>query len=124
MTMDKREERVVNEVKDLFVGKLEEVTKKGTVNLTDAKAMLDVFCLLQKIRDYEMECCNDLQNEGDGSFAMTRSMPRGHYMNRGWSGHSINDRMVNALEKMYDDAPTEHERDVLTEWIRKIKMSV
>lgn len=38
----------------------------------------------------------------------------------GYSGHSIKDRMVASLEKMYDDAQTEHERNLVDNWIRRI----
>ena len=38
----------------------------------------------------------------------------------GYSGHSIKDRMVAQLEKMYDEAQTDHERQVVNDWIRRI----
>ena len=43
---------------------------------------------------------------------------------RGYSGHSIKDRMIAQLEKMYDDAQTEHERQVVNDWIRRIDNEV
>ena len=39
---------------------------------------------------------------------------------RGYSGHSIKDRMVAQLEKMYDEAQSDHERQVVNDWIRRI----
>lgn len=41
----------------------------------------------------------------------------------GRSNHSIKDRMVDSLERMYDEAQTDHERGMLDEWIRKIEAS-
>lgn len=38
----------------------------------------------------------------------------------GYSGHSIKDRMVAQLEKMYDEAQSDHERQVVNDWIRRI----
>ncbi len=38
----------------------------------------------------------------------------------GYSGHSIKDRMIAQLEKMYDEAQTEHERSLVDNWIRRI----
>lgn len=38
----------------------------------------------------------------------------------GYSGHSIRDRMVAKLEEMYDQAGTEHERQVVDDWIRRL----
>ena len=54
-----------------------------------------------------------------------RSRTTGRYMSRdmGRSNHSIKDRMVDSLERMYDEAKTDHERGMLDEWIRKIEAS-
>ena len=38
----------------------------------------------------------------------------------GYSGHSIKDRMIAQLEKMYDEAQTEHERQTVNDWIRRL----
>lgn len=40
---------------------------------------------------------------------------------RGYSGHSIKDRMVSQLEAMYDEAQTEHKRQMVDEWIKRIE---
>lgn len=38
----------------------------------------------------------------------------------GYSGHSIKDRMIAKLEEMYDEASTDHERQVVNEWIDRL----
>lgn len=38
----------------------------------------------------------------------------------GYSGHSIKDRVIAQLEKMYDEAQTEHERQTVSDVIRQI----
>lgn len=38
----------------------------------------------------------------------------------GYSGHSIKDRMVAKLESMYDEAKTDHERQIIDEWINRL----
>lgn len=51
----------------------------------------------------------------------TRRFYDGSYgRSNGYSGHSIRDRMVSQLEKMYDEAQTEHERQTVNEWIRRL----
>ena len=40
--------------------------------------------------------------------------------NDNYSGHSIKDRMIDQLEKMFDEAKTEHERQVVQEWIDRL----
>ena len=37
------------------------------------------------------------------------------------TGHSINDRMIDRLERMYDEAQSDHERDVIGTWIDRIR---
>lgn len=79
-------------------------------------------------RTYRVEGSYDNQNDGM-SRARGRSRTTGRYMSRdsaydmGRSNHSIKDRMVDSLERMYDEAATEHERNVVDEWIRKIESS-
>lgn len=41
--------------------------------------------------------------------------------NDGYSGHSINDRMIDALERMMDTAKTEHERETVRKRIEEIR---
>lgn len=39
---------------------------------------------------------------------------------RGMSGHSIKDRMIDRLERMMDEAQTDHERQTVQEWIDRL----
>ena len=60
------------------------------------------------------------------SYERGRSPVTGRYISNGsyehgYSGHSIKDRMIARLEDMYDDAKTEHERQVVSETIQKIQ---
>lgn len=41
--------------------------------------------------------------------------------NNGYSGHSIQDRMVDRLERMMDEAQSEHERQTVREWINRLR---
>ena len=41
--------------------------------------------------------------------------------NSGYSGHSIQDRMIDQLERMIDEAKTEHERQTVKDWIRRLR---
>ena len=47
--------------------------------------------------------------------------PYSRNQENGYSGHSIKDRMIDALEKMYDTAQTEHERQTVNDWIRLLE---
>lgn len=60
------------------------------------------------------------------SYRRGRSAETGRYVSRGYdnySGHSIDDRMIAAIEDMYDDAKTDHERQKIDTAIRMIRQS-
>lgn len=68
----------------------------------------------------------DMRNGSYGNDPyMRESYRRGSYgresFERGYSGHSIKDRMVSQLEAMYDEAQTDHERQMVDEWIKRIE---
>lgn len=79
-------------------------------------------------RTYRVEGSYENQN-GGMSRARGRSRTTGRYMSRdsaydmGRSNHSIKDRMVDSLERMYDEAVTEHEKATIDDWIHKIESS-
>lgn len=74
--------------------------------------------------------------QGGNSSRRGRSARTGRYVSRdgrsygedyydsydgGTSGHSITDRMIDQIERMYDSAKTEHERKELDKWITRIE---
>lgn len=121
---------------------LEKVVNAGTVSPTEVKTITDAVRLMLKLKEYEEW---DGKESGEGySYRRGRSATSGRYMSRdnapmyhmegdsrryydgayrdtGYSGHSIKDRMVDSLERMYDEAQTEHERKTLDEWIGRIE---
>lgn len=42
-------------------------------------------------------------------------------MSRGYSGHSIHDRMIAALEDVYGDAKNQHEENEIQAWIDRLR---
>ena len=53
--------------------------------------------------------------------ASTRRYYDGTSTRGSYSGHSIQDRMVDCLERMMDEAQTEHERETVNQWIKRLK---
>lgn len=41
--------------------------------------------------------------------------------NSGYSGHSIQDRMIDQLERMMNEAQSDYERQTVQDWIRRLK---
>ena len=123
---------------------MDRIIAAKTMNPQDVKIMDDAIELMLKTK--ELEGCfeeNEYNSYSDGySMRRGRSMTTGRYVSRdsmpdgystrrsyrdpydyGYSGHSINDRMVSKLEDMYDEAKNEHERQVVDEWINRISSS-
>lgn len=119
------DEKVMKEVDDLaenVAKELKKINAKPEMSQTDLKAAMDALCVLEKIEK--------IQNGGDDeSFASHRSYTRmrnpmnGRFMDRdrGYSGHSIHDRMVAALEDLYDQAKTDYDRETITNGIQMIR---
>lgn len=68
------------------------------------------------VRSYDEGNSNRYYDEG----ASTRRYYDANNHN-GYSGHSIQDRMIDQLERMIDEAKTEHERQTVKDWIRRLK---
>lgn len=78
----------------------------------------------------------NISYDSGNSYRRGRSATTGRYVSRdsaphaegyssrrfydGYSGHSIKDRMIAQLEKIYDEAQTEHERQILNDEIRRL----
>ena len=43
-----------------------------------------------------------------------------YYDSSGYSGHSIKDRMIARLEEMFDEAQSEHEKQVVQDWLDRL----
>lgn len=57
----------------------------------------------------------------DGSMPEQAPSEYMSFSNDGSSRHSINDRIVDQLERMMDSAGSEYERNVLSGWIAKVE---
>ena len=55
-----------------------------------------------------------------GSYDSSHRYYDGGSRNSGYSGHSKRDRMIAALEEMYDNAQTNHEREFVQEWLERL----
>lgn len=121
---------------------LERIINAGTISPTEVKTVTDAVCLMLKLKEYEE--WDEREDDRGYSTGRGRSATTGRYMSRdmeprrrtegnsrryydgsyrgdGYSGHSIKDRMVDHLERMYDEAQTDHERATLDEWINRIE---
>ena len=101
----------------------------------EVKTLLSVMCKLLELEEpedmgasYRSYSYDRMPTE---STRRARSARTGRFVSRdswdsranrgGYSGHSIKDRMIDQIERLYDGASTEHERAELSRWIDRIE---
>lgn len=120
----------INAKGDLTPSEVDSVYKISNImeKSTKAAKMLG----LMDGEDYDYGYSGEYPDMRGNSYARGRSSVTGRYVSRdygmprymgGQSGHSIDDRMIDALERMMDSATTEHERRRIQEQINQIRMS-
>ena len=134
-------EKELNRLKEMLEDELGKITKKGDITPAELENATKAVCLIEKIRELEGSMDNEhsegysnaryprMHYGGDfdeySGYNHSRSPHTGRYVVRGsygdYSGHSINDRMVAKLEEMYDEAKTDHERETVETWIRRLR---
>lgn len=139
--MDEQLNKSLGMLKDALNEEIKKVTKKNDITPVELENMTKTLCLIEKIKMIE-EGAEYWGNEEGRSYGTMpdyrdgwsygysgrrmRSPSTGRYTSGtsygpGYSGHSIKDRMVAKLEEMYDEAKTEHERQIVDEWINRLR---
>lgn len=133
-------DKTITDLKDLLMEEIKKLTKKNDlspVELENADKALKLICKIEKME--RGEYADDDEGYSSRNYWISsydhpmryydnrngnQSYARGRYSSRSYdnnySGHSIKDRMVSQLESMYDEAKTEHERQIVDEWIKRI----
>ena len=122
---------VVNDTKDLVLRELKEFNTKKNVAPNEWQNFSIAVDILEKcMKICHMEKENDYMayEERTGGAPM-HHMPMDSYNYNPHTGmrysrrtgHSINDRMIDRLERMYDEAQSDHEREVIGSWIDRIR---
>ncbi len=125
--------KTTGEFKKLVEKELDKMIQKGDLSSSELKTALDAFCLLEKIG--RVEYMDEYEEEeGSSGYYMPRYTPRGDmgyarrgsyghdgYYDRGRSGHSIKDRMIDRLESMMDEAQTDYERQTIMKYIDSMR---
>lgn len=136
-------DKVLNDLKEMLEDELKKITKKNDISPAELDNATKAVCLIEKIRKLENPDYGEGYAEGyaegrgympdprymyedrsgmtNGSYARGRSPVTGRYISRGYSGHSIKDRMIAKLEDMYDEAKTDHEKQTVDMWIKRLE---
>lgn len=143
--LNKALEKAIDSLEDIIKG----LTRKDNMTPADLEHLSKTICTIERIKNIQRE--NDGGEYSENSYRRGRSRTTGRYMSRdgnsggyydssnnsnrgyydgnssryydssGYSGHSIKDRMIARLEEMFDEAQSEHERQVVQEWIDRLR---
>lgn len=122
---------------EVVVKELDSIISKGTMSVGELKIAFDAVCLLMKIAELEDKIDGgNMFDEGysernswpnQSSYSQMRNPSNGRFMTGGRmfdskrSGHSIEDRMIEALEGMMDIAKNDYERQAIRSQIESLR---
>lgn len=126
-------EKILMDLQDLLKEELKKIVDKGDLNATELDNVKDALCAMKESFELEDMMGGGYSNRAPrtynirGSYRRGRDAATGRYMSMrgsgedGYSGHSIKDRMIARLEGMYDEAGSEHEREMINNWISRLE---
>lgn len=138
-------EKTLEFIKDKFEDELKVLKKKSDLTPEDVKLVKEMVCTIKDINEMiksgqysegvkpewtgnsygtmhgNMRYSGTSRSPVTGRYVSNGSSGHEYPMTYGYSGHSINDRMIAALEPMYDQAQSEHERQVISNEINRIR---
>ena len=115
---------------------LEKLLSKSELSAADWDAVKKAMCIASMLREYEDGKTIDDGGRSYGydygyrydrpeeAYGRMRSPVTGRYVSNGmpgYSGHSIEDRMIMALEQQMDSAKTDYERQMVEKEIQRIR---
>lgn len=143
-------EKVMYDLKDLLKREIQKVVDKNDISPSEMQNVCNAVCTMEKIckieqiendmysmdrsgKKFYMSYDNDMSGRRmrgpDGRFTGSYDYPMHvdpmmrHDYEHDRSNHSIEDRMVDSLEKMMDNAGSEYERQQIQAWIHKMRTS-
>ncbi len=141
--------KLLDKINDSIEDAIKPILGKGAaMTPADLESLTKAVCILEKIKTIENGNSYDDSYSENYSYRRGRSAITGRYVSRdampyhddyhdggnssrryydgnsnhnGYSGHSIKDRMIDRLERMFDEAQNEHERQTVNEWINRLR---
>ena len=116
-------DKLYEDLKEMLEANLKQIAKKGDLSADDLCKVKEATSALAHI-----QTLRGGMGYSEGTYRVSygpdRSPVTGRYISggyqMGYSGHSIKDRMVAKLETLYDEAKTEHERQLISNTINRI----
>lgn len=127
--------KILEDLVDHTTEELEKIVKKGDLTVTEVDIATKALCLIEKaekLMNGDLEYSEEYYPRSYGSpnsYTRGRSYRTGRYVSRDgsmnarsdYSGHSVHDRMIATLESMMDNAPSDYERQVIEDGIKKLE---
>lgn len=121
----------LSKLKELVEKELGKIAAKGDITPAELEIATKAVCLIEKIKMVEDLDSGESYSRSNGSYRRNRSHNAdGYYswrddynqpMDRGYSGHSVRDRMISQLEsKMMDEAKSESEKRTIESLIDRL----
>lgn len=100
------------------------VIDKGCIGSSEWENLKNAVTIMEKSKEIQNMLMdgNTMRNSYGDGYLVNRVPTHVRGMHR-YSSHSIRDRIVDSLERMYDEAATDHERTVLDEMISYVRHS-
>jgi hypothetical protein len=124
--MDKERKNRLDEISNAIYASAASIVKKGAnMQPPDVEVLNKAVCTIEKLKTIELlEEQIDFMAKygGDGySFGTGAMRYYDNNMRQNYSGHSVHDRMIAALEKVYDEIHSDYEKQQLRNEIRHIQ---
>lgn len=110
---------------ELATKEVRKIVQKGDLTPGEIESVYKAACIAEKLQNL----CGSSEYDEMSSYGYSgmrgRSPVTGRYISRGmngYSGHSIEDRMIASLEEQMDSAKSEYERKMILDEINHIRM--
>lgn len=119
-------EKLYSDLKEMVEEEIRRIVKKNDITPTELENLTKAVCLVEKVKMLDGGGYSQMSygDEGMSNGYHNRAYHGNSEMytryDRGYSGHSIKDRMIAKLESMYDEAKSDHERQTVDEWINRL----
>ena len=121
----------MNDSKSLLMREIGKINAKGDTSPSELDNLCKAYKTLREISTIEamngLDRSEGMRRNSYGypysydHMPMSRPMTDSYGYERGYSGHSVNDRMIASLEREMDMAESEYDRNKIMEEIRRLR---
>ena len=112
---------------------IKDITSKKDINPAQLEHLSKAVCIIEKLKSMQqqeneyrrgrsryMNSNNYYDGNSGRNYRDSGNSSRRYNDANGYSGHSIKDKMIAKLEEMFDDAQSNHEKQVVQDWLDRL----